>query len=259
MRKFDPIDIFFIAIITTYFITLICIGITFLYIKFSKNKSSKITSKKQNNVVNVVEIKEKAKKEQLPKKVNNKVPSGTWKEKILSSALFHKLFMKEVKAKKQVEPIIKKEPVTKLKIEEKVSIEPEKIKKVQDQKEKAVENNVVVVKDHKMVQNDKKDELVDESKKTVTKKNLNTKTTTVKKNSNNSKVVSKNSGNGNKTSTNKKSNTNSNKKSSNQNKSSTKKKAGTSSKNSVKKTSSTPSKKSSTKNSKRKKKITSKK
>lgn len=58
MRKFDPIDIFFIAIITTYFITLICIGITFLCIKLSK-KNVKNDSEKQLNDINVAKEEKK--------------------------------------------------------------------------------------------------------------------------------------------------------------------------------------------------------
>ena len=47
MGKFDPIDIFFIAIISTYFITLICVGISFLCIALSKRKKKKqVTLKK---------------------------------------------------------------------------------------------------------------------------------------------------------------------------------------------------------------------
>ena len=74
MGKFDPIDIFFIALISTYFITLICIGITFLCIYFSKKKKAKTSEpvvvsleEKEVSVTEEDKIEEKTKKQKVKK------------------------------------------------------------------------------------------------------------------------------------------------------------------------------------------------
>ena len=75
MKKFDPIDIFFIAIISAYFITILCIGITLIIIKISKhknkpkklettkyviknNKAKKVTKKPQVNKLKDLKVEE---------------------------------------------------------------------------------------------------------------------------------------------------------------------------------------------------------
>ena len=55
MGKFDPIDIFFIALISAYFITLFCIGITFLYIKLTKNKKDTVEVEVKKEAIPVKE------------------------------------------------------------------------------------------------------------------------------------------------------------------------------------------------------------
>ena len=56
MSKFDTIDIFFIAIISTYFITLFCVGITFLWIAIKNQKMKK--SDKEKTLVQTLFMKE---------------------------------------------------------------------------------------------------------------------------------------------------------------------------------------------------------
>ena len=105
MGKFDPIDIFFIALISAYFITLFCIGITFLYIKLTKNKKDtvEVEVKKES-----IPVKEKKKVKSKVKKEFN-FDFDAWKKKIVSLPLIRALFMKEVKAKntvvKELEPV----------------------------------------------------------------------------------------------------------------------------------------------------------
>ena len=68
MKKFDPIDIFFIALITTYFITLLCIGITFLCKCFNRKKevaedlNASEVSKNDDILKKNIDIKKKDKK-----------------------------------------------------------------------------------------------------------------------------------------------------------------------------------------------------
>src|SRR5699024_352770 len=96
MGKFDPIDIFFIAIISTYFITLICIGFTFLFMWLS-NREKKSTKFVPNMEIlkDVVEESVKLKKEKVRKeKVKREF---NFKDRMSSIPLFRKLFMKEVK------------------------------------------------------------------------------------------------------------------------------------------------------------------
>ena len=81
MGKFDPIDIFFIALISAYFVTLICIGITFLFIRLKIRKSSTVG-------IEPVKFKEE--------KVKRKKVKFSFKDKLASIPLFRKLFMKEV-------------------------------------------------------------------------------------------------------------------------------------------------------------------
>ena len=99
MGKFDPIDIFFIAIISTYFITLICVGITFLCIFLSKRKKEKQVLLTQKVVI------EKAvtPKEELSVSKSDEKQEKKLKERLVAVPLFRKLFMKEVVADKQSE------------------------------------------------------------------------------------------------------------------------------------------------------------
>ena len=118
MRKFDPIDIFFIAIISAYFITLICLGITFLCIAFSKKKKEK--------KLESLEVKEVVVKEETPvlnqeKKVQKEKlgkNSRNIKEKLASVPLFRKLFMREVNHDKEKVVSTKVLEPEKVKIEE---------------------------------------------------------------------------------------------------------------------------------------------
>ena len=130
MRKFDPIDIFFIAIITTYFITLICIGITFLCIKLSK-KNVKNDSEKQLNDINVA--KEEKKSIKIPK--DSKISIRSLKEKVFSSTFFRKLFMKEVKSKEQILSSVVLEDESIVKVESKKDVKEE-------QKDETKENSI---------------------------------------------------------------------------------------------------------------------
>ena len=76
MRKFDPIDIFFIAIISAYFITLICIGITFLCIAFSKRRKRAISPLEEKEILlkDIFSSKtnKKKQKNKIEKRRNNK-------------------------------------------------------------------------------------------------------------------------------------------------------------------------------------------
>ena len=115
MGKFDPIDIFFIAIISTYFITLICIGITFLCIAISKNKKNKSLNGSQNVIKEEVIVDKKPKKEKHKKEWDIK----KLKDKLVAVPLFRKLFMKEV-------TVDREEKNTKVLETEKIKVEPNK-------------------------------------------------------------------------------------------------------------------------------------
>ena len=110
MGKFDPIDIFFIAIISTYFIALICVGITFLCITISKREKNKQLVLKGN--ASVVEVKE----EDVVHKKNKKDNSKKLKERLVAIPLFRKLFIKEVKVAKEEEEPVKVLETKKVKI-----------------------------------------------------------------------------------------------------------------------------------------------
>lgn len=139
MRKFDPIDIFFIALISAYFITLFCIGITFLYIKLTKNKRN--VMQEEGKVEDIPVKREKNMvKPKLKKEFNFDL--AALKKKIVSLPLIRVLFMKEVKPKrvdtKELEPVkIKVEPLETLADTEaeEVAIVQEDIKEKQEEKD----------------------------------------------------------------------------------------------------------------------------
>lgn len=110
MRKFDPIDIFFIALISAYFITLICIGITLLVTKIKFSKKPKT----------VEESTKKAKAKIVIKLPNIKIKE-LW-GKIIHSKFIRILFMKEVPKKETKKTL----PIEKIKVEEKSIIVTQK-------------------------------------------------------------------------------------------------------------------------------------
>ena len=99
MRNYDTIDIFFIALISAYFITLLCIIISLAYLYISKHffhhkknePEKELKVKKENNIKKEV----KTKKDPKTKKEARKKQS--LKEKLYQNKLFQKLFMVEVK------------------------------------------------------------------------------------------------------------------------------------------------------------------
>ena len=98
MRKFDPIDIFFISLISAYFITLFCIGITFLYIKLTKDKKTKVSKEVK---VDIGSVKNKKKISKSMVKKDFDFDFEAFKKKIISLPLIRTLFMKKVNPKKE--------------------------------------------------------------------------------------------------------------------------------------------------------------
>lgn len=175
MKKFDPIDVFFIAMISTYFIVLISIGITFLCITFSNNKLKIGTPKKLTKEKPKVKINVKNKNRKILISIKK------WKDNIITIPLFRKLFMKEVAVNKNDMKVL--EP-KKLKIETKEKIEMP----LKENKEKVANN----VDKTKKLENDK---TVKESKKKNTnnisknsKANNNIKNNSKKSTSKNSNI-----------------------------------------------------------------------
>ncbi len=136
MDKFDTIDIFFIAIISAYFITLLCIIITIIYMGlsklfkklFSKKELSKTIEEPLISVTLETDIiKETAKEEpKVPKK-------SLW-------AKFVNLFLKKDKNPKAQE---KSESVSPKETKEKETQEPKKVKtsKAKTTKEVKIKDN----------------------------------------------------------------------------------------------------------------------
>ena len=91
MGKFDPIDIFFIALISAYFITLFCIGITFLYMKLTKNKK---TRAQEEVKVEVLPVKEKKKISKPKVKKEFNFDFDTFKKKLASLPFIRTLFIR---------------------------------------------------------------------------------------------------------------------------------------------------------------------
>ncbi len=106
MKKFDPIDIFFIALISTYFITLICFLVALIYIKIvaliKKIQAKKCIIEKETTIFEKEIVKKPIKKpEELKVKVRIKLPNNKPKFKLSDIALIRKLFMKE----KEITPL----------------------------------------------------------------------------------------------------------------------------------------------------------
>ena len=123
MRKFDTIDIFFISLICTYFITLACLIITILIIWLRKaSKKSNLMDSKP------VVVKEETKKlEKVKKPEKTKKPTKVKKKiKLSEIPLIQKLFLKEVKKEKK-EPEVKVLPPTKITIKEPPKKAPKEI------------------------------------------------------------------------------------------------------------------------------------
>lgn len=134
MKKFDPIDIFFIALISTYFITLICFLLALIYVKISSlikrlhekaNLEEKITptTDSPSKLVESEPVKEKnIKSEKLKIKVKIKLPHPKTESKLAKYAIIRKLFMKE-KEVIATDTSFKMDPII-------INIEPKKEEKV---------------------------------------------------------------------------------------------------------------------------------
>lgn len=96
MGKYDNIDIFFIAVITAYFVTLACIIFAFLIIGIKslvkKNRRVPETLPKEDITI-PKKTKEPKKEKPKTKKVKERIPRPSIKEQAL--AIIRKLFMKE--------------------------------------------------------------------------------------------------------------------------------------------------------------------
>lgn len=120
MERFDTIDIFFIALIGGYFLTLFCILITIIIktiCRVSKNKKENLS---------VVDVKEKI---EVPKEKVTKTKKTKEKHEFSKAfvAIIHKLFMKKVEnreteKRKVLEPVtIKLDETKRINEEEKIS------------------------------------------------------------------------------------------------------------------------------------------
>ncbi len=262
MNKFDTIDMFFIAIIGAYFITLFCIIITIIYIKISKIINY-FRNRKKNKLVQD-EVKEqlatepvkKPKKETKEAKVQerkSKEPKVKKEFKLSDIAIIRKLFLKEIK-EEPANPIILDKPKDN-KLESGKTIEAPSKEEPKELKEKSLEPSLTKVASKKQAGNAKAEEKntsknekantskeikenVSKSKSSVKKKPQNS---SKKTNSSKTKTTSKNN-TPSKNSTNSKSNKNTNSPKNNKTKTSkpTKKKTPT------KKTSSSPKNKKTT-------------
>ena len=141
MSKYDTIDIFFISLITTYFITLLCIIITLIYIGLKK-----LIMAHKKAPLKVIDKKEVPKEEVKINKVKEPVinkPKVSWfsklknffnkpkkekakknKLKLSQVPLIQKLLLEEI-PKKDVEP--KKLEPTKIEIDNKQNITKEEL------------------------------------------------------------------------------------------------------------------------------------
>lgn len=187
MKKFDPIDIFFIVLISSYFITLLFIIITMTgikihnYIKNRKTISDKLnfkdnTIKKEPITVDVKESKSKKSKDSAAKPQRKSSFEGL--------AIIRKLFFKEVNKENKINntesPNIKKLEVTNIKVEDNKSTDKKnKIKKlpstnivIKNEKLEEPKIDIIVKEVHQEEPKDIKDNkaIVEESSKTNTVK-----------------------------------------------------------------------------------------
>ncbi len=183
MKKFDPIDIFFIVLISSYFITLLFIIITMTgikihnYIKNRKTISDKLnfkdnTIKKEPITVDVKESKSKKSKDSAAKPQRKSSFEGL--------AIIRKLFFKEVNINNTESPNIKKLEVTNIKVEDNKSTDKKnKIKKlpstnivIKNEKLEEPKIDIIVKEVHQEEPKDIKDNkaIVEESSKTNTVK-----------------------------------------------------------------------------------------
>lgn len=154
MGKFDPIDIFFIAIITAYLITLICILISLLIIYHKNKKTDKLK-------IVVKDLNKQKAKEIEPKK------------KISDNKIFRALFMTEVKEpKKEIVGQEEKAP-PKVSVKPKESFKPpahNKPKNNNQNKKTNVSQKTTSNKKTSSNSNNKKPTSKNTTKKKVTKK-----------------------------------------------------------------------------------------
>ena len=172
MGKFDPIDIFFISIISAYFITLLCIIITIIYLKCQK-LVKKLKAKKLQNI-EVVKPKTKE-TENIKKKPNIVVRT---------------LFMKKVKTKEE-------HKITNDQVKETKPIEKEKDNKQVPDKEKTNVKKTPTKNTKSTSSNTKKTPNKVSQNKTNNSKNK--KTTPTKKSNNKTKSTTKKTNKGKKT------------------------------------------------------------
>lgn len=139
MGRYDNIDIFFIALISAYFITLLCIIISLIIIKIKSIVKEKRVNKKTLSTIEIKEIK--------PTKEEKKKENDKTKFRLTDSAIIKKLFMTKVRKEEetQKETKLRKEKVkvlitTRIKPEDKISEKDFKIKKEPTNKiEKVIE------------------------------------------------------------------------------------------------------------------------
>lgn len=176
MGKYDNIDIFFIAVITAYFVTLACIIFTFLIIGLKslikKNKRLPETLPEKDIVI-PKKIKESKKEKTKTKKVKERKFRPRLKEQAI--AVIRKLFMKE---KVKDDKPSKQKKVT-------IKLVAPKIPKSVKNKEVPTTNNDVIL-DSKVSKKEENKEIV-ETKVETKKENNETKTTTKNKTSNSKK------------------------------------------------------------------------
>ncbi len=177
MGKFDTIDIFFIALISAYFITLGCLILTLVILKIHKiflNSKKKVTTKEEvflldnkeqdsrEELKDELENKNNIKKPKVEKKPNiKKVKEKPKKEiKLQDNPVIQKLFMKEVK-KTDVKENINKEKTK----------NSNAIKKVNKQNNKKSSNNKSNSKNNNSKGNKNKKKTTKNNSKANTNKN----------------------------------------------------------------------------------------